>query len=127
MIHMILACCLLVASIPQEIAVIDATGEQKQFSRKVVSGSVSTTHNPLPVQLQVLAYDSKVKQGGSLLVDFVITNDGPQPISLPVSVDPGKVEPRWPAPRSFKSLFLYAATHESLLKGEASLYGAPDA
>lgn len=80
----------------QGVLTVDAT---KQLSppargRGPFPGSSSPGHSDgLPIRLELVVPNGELRPDGSLLVDFVITNVGTEPISLPSSVNQNMEQP----------------------------------
>jgi hypothetical protein len=70
--------------------IIDATAQPSPPSRGrgPSPGSASPGHSDgLPIRLDLLIPTTELRRDGTVLVDFVITNVGTEPISLPSSVN----------------------------------------
>jgi hypothetical protein len=100
-------------------------------------GSASPGHSVnLPVRLALSIPSTELRTDQSLLVDFVITNVGPEAIRLPSSVNPN-IEQRtsvltlWLTSDAMKDEYLIDSTSGHLFKLEmvrtsAALYGSSD-
>ena len=74
----------------QEQLTIDATKQPSPpiRGRGPFPGSGNPGHSPgLPIQLELQIPTGELRLDGTALVDFMITNVGTEPITLPVSVD----------------------------------------
>jgi hypothetical protein len=84
----------------------------------------------LPVNVIIETTGAPPDESGKTLVVFVLTNSGKTNISLPVSPNPGDLEP--PDPKtSYKGLVLglrisLAKRPASIFAGGADLYGSDD-
>lgn len=84
----------LVAS--QSLSSVDATMQASgpARGRGPFPGSSSAGHSAgLPVRLDLVVPNAELRPDGSVLVDFVITNVGTEPISLPSSVQQNTEQP----------------------------------
>lgn len=113
---------------------IDATGPYKE-PRESSGGQHGSMGRRLALQVAVEVHGGPSGDDGKTVVEFVLTNSGKEGLSIPVSPDPGEVEPAEGNYR-LKVLVLYMrscsspsewpcaiARQRELLPGGAWLYG----
>jgi hypothetical protein len=74
----------------QDQLIIDATEQPSPpvRARGPFPGSSRPGHSPgLPIQIGLKIRTGELRSDGTMLVDFTITNVGPEPITLPTSID----------------------------------------
>lgn len=84
--------CVSVGIIPaaQDVPTIDATSQPSAppRGRGPFPGPIAPGHSAgLPIRLDLLIQTGALRSDGTVLVDFLITNVGTEPISLPASID----------------------------------------
>jgi hypothetical protein len=82
--------CMGVVASPQAQLAINATKQPSPplRSRGPFPGSATPGHSAaLPIRLDLLVPTDRLRPDGTALVDFIITNVGTEPITLPSSAD----------------------------------------
>jgi hypothetical protein len=108
---------------------VDATGPIRERQRDAFAGSGSSIGRKLPLQVAIAARGSTADASARVIVEFTVTNLGKENIAIPVSPNPGDLEPVDPkASYTLNVLHLYVTSDKrrmSRLAGGADLYGSP--
>ncbi len=121
----IAAVVLVSLSAPAQLT-IDATGPDKEL-REAPGGRIGSIGRKLPLKVAVEVPAGPSSDNGKTVVEFILTNSGKEGLNIPVSPDPGDVEPADAETKySFKLLNLYITSEgkrRATLPGGARLYG----
>jgi hypothetical protein len=108
--------------------IIDATGPVHSRLRNPTSGRAGSTGRRLPIQIALDFPPSPPNSEGILNVSFLLTNGGNKNLTIPISLNPGDLEPKDPKQSySVEHLHLYVTSNQdakSVLPGGADLYGS---
>jgi hypothetical protein len=107
---------------------VDATGPIRQRVREVSVGRGGGVGRKIPLRV-VIAVLGGWDDKGKIEVDFTLTNIGKDELTIPISPNPGDLEPADPkASYMVESFALRIAPREKpggILPGGADLYGSP--
>jgi hypothetical protein len=107
---------------------IDATGPIRERQRHPRRGSFGSTGYKLPLRITVALRDGSREKNDGQVVEFILTNLGKEDQIIPVSPNPGALEPTDPkVAYSVKHLGLYLTSdkkQELMVLGGAQLYGS---
>jgi len=107
---------------------VDARGPIHELSRRADSGSGGSIGRKLPLKVAVEINGADPNDTGATLVCFVITNTGKDKLTVPISPNPGDLEPADPgADYTLSRLSFYMTADKdrrTVLSPETSLYGA---
>jgi hypothetical protein len=107
---------------------VDATGPIRDRLRKPTAGHASSTGRKLPLQIAIEVHGVSPEVSIPTDVEFVLTNSGKDHLTVPVSPNPGDLEPADPkVGYSVTVLSLYITSErkgEKKLPGGADLYGS---
>ena len=106
---------------------VDATGPLRDRLRRPTAGHGGSIGRELPLKLAVEVLGGSPDPAISTEVQFILTNSGKNPLTIPVSPNPGDLEPADPKVRySVRVLSLYITTdrkREKKVPGGVELYG----
>lgn len=107
---------------------VDARGPIHERSRRAESGSGDSIGRKLPLKVDVEINGADPHDTGATLICFVITNTGKDKLTVPISPNPGDLEPADPgAGYTLSRLSFYMTSDKdrrAVLSAETSLYGA---
>ena len=106
---------------------VDATGPVRQRAREGSLGRGGGVGRKIPLQVAI-AVIGDWDADGMIEVDFTLTNTGRDALTIPISPNPGDLEPVDAAGYKVKRLTLRVTSSEmsgGVLPGGADLYGSP--
>jgi hypothetical protein len=118
---------LAIAAISQ--VTVDATGPIRERQRSATAGHGGGVGRKLALRVAIELHTPSPNANGATVLDFVLTNSGEGDLTLPISPNPGDMEPMDPtASYTLKCLSLRVTSDKkaaSILPGGADLYGSP--
>jgi hypothetical protein len=127
MIRATIATLLVALVIAQTTTTIDATGETRQFTREIVGGGGGNIDRPFHIDLQAVLVNAGSQSDDFILMDFIVTNRGKEPLTLPIDLHPRDFQPAGGEPSTFKRLSLFltiGASPASFVLSGGNLYGS---
>jgi|SRR5579863_4366297 hypothetical protein len=106
---------------------VDATGPVRRRVREGTMGRGGSVGRKSPLHVSICVVGGW-RDNGKIEVDFTLTNSGRDALTIPISPNPGDLEPADPkATYTVKRLSLYVTSdkrREEILPGRAHLYGS---
>ncbi len=113
---------------------VDATGPVRERHRNPTSGRGGSASRRLPLEVAIRVHDRSNDIKEKIDVEFILTNVGETSLTLPISPNPGDLEPKDPSATYtvlYLNVFLTSdqgpkgGRQSTVLSGGAGLYGQP--
>jgi hypothetical protein len=107
---------------------VDATGPVRERQRNAMAGHGGSIGRNLPLRVTIEIQGPSPNSAGKSVVEFTITNLGKTDLTIPISPNPGDLEPSDPK-ASYTGMFLGLRVTSgrapgTILSGGADLYGS---